>query len=165
LRRAAGFTLIEVSVVMLLISIFAFLAIPRLNFSGSDRLSATAKRLSNTSRYLINEAALTGREHRLVYDLEHGSYRAMILEADGELTTVGGPGKLARLHEDVRFRDLTLPGRGTFSTGEVVTRIYPAGWQEETIVHLVNRQGEQLTVRLSPLTGLAETYEGYREFR
>jgi general secretion pathway protein H len=154
-----------VSVVVLLIGIFAFLTIPRLEFGGRDRLAAAARRLSNTSRYLLNEAALTGLEHRLVYDLERGSYRGLVLEAGGELAAVGGAGKPASLGDDVRFRDLTLPGRGSYTSGEVTTRIYPAGWQEETIVHLENRRGEQLTVRLSPLTGVAETYPGYRDFR
>lgn len=165
IRGAAGFTLVEVSVVVLLIGIFALLTVPRFNFSGAAQLSAAAKRLSNTSRYLLNEAALTGREHRLVYDLERGTYRALVLRPDGELVAVGGQAKPVTLGSDIRFRDLTLPGRGMFSSGEVVTRIYPAGWQEETIVHLENRKGEQLTVHLSPLSGVAETYEGYRDFR
>jgi len=39
-------------------------------------LAAAARRLGGTTKSLFNEAALTGREHRLVYDLERGSYRA-----------------------------------------------------------------------------------------
>jgi general secretion pathway protein H len=151
--------------VVLLISIFAFLVIPRFELTGRGELAAAAKRLGGTTRYLFNEAALTGLEHRLVYDLERESYRAVRLEASGELTPVGGPGKQVSLRGGVRFRDLSLPGRGTFSSGEVVTTIHPAGWLEETIVHLENRKGEQLTVHISPLTGGEETYAGYRDFR
>jgi len=152
-------------VVVLLTGIFAFLIMPRFDLAGRGELAATAKRLGGTTRYLFNEAALTRREHRLVYDLEGDSYRAVRLEANGELTPVDGPGKSTRLRGSVRFRDLTVPGRGTFSTGEVVTTFHPAGWLEETIVHLENRKGEQLTVHISPLTGGVETYAGYRDFR
>ncbi len=162
---AAGFTLIEVSVVVLMIGIFAFLVLPRFELAARGELAATAKRLGGMTRYLFNEAALTGLEHRLIYDLERGSYRAVRLESSGELTPVGGPGRPADLHGDVRFRDLSLPGRGTFSSGEVVTTIHPTGWLEETVVHLENRKGEQLTVHILPLTGGEETYAGYRDFR
>jgi general secretion pathway protein H len=152
-------------VVLLVISIFAFLVVPRLDLTGRGDLEATAKHLGGTTRYLFNEAALSGREHRLVYDLERGSYRALRLETSGELTPLDGPGKLTRLRGEVRFRDLTVPGRGTFASGEVTTTIHPAGWLEETVVHLENRKGEQLTVHISPLTGMVETFVGYRDFR
>jgi len=164
-RKPAGFTLIEMCVVLLVISIFAFLIVPRLDLSGRGDLEATARHLGSTTRYLFNEAALTGREHRLVYNLQDGSYRALRLEASGDLVSVDGPGRLTRLRGDVRFRDLTVPGRGSFTGGEVVTTIHPAGWLEETVVHLENRKGEQLTVHVSPLTGMVETFAGYRDFR
>ena len=151
--------------VLLIISIFAFLVVPRLELGGGGDLAAAAKRLGGTTKYLYNEAALTGQEHRLLYDLERGSYRAARLEASGELVPLDGPGKLTMLRGEVRFRDLTVPGRGTFTSGEVTTTIHPAGWLEETIVHLENRKGEQLTVHISPLTGGVETYPGYRDFR
>jgi hypothetical protein len=154
-----------VSVVVLLIGIFAFLVIPRLDISGAGQLNLAAKRLSGTTKYLLNEAALTGREHRLIYNLEEGSYRGLRLEPGGELVTLDGPGRLTRLGREVRLRGLTLPGRGSFTSGEVVTHIYPAGWLEEAVIHLENRQGEQLTMRISPLTGAAETFDGYRDFR
>lgn len=165
LTGSAGFTLIEISVVVLLLGIFALLVTPRLHFSSAAQLSSTARRLGDTSRYLLNEAALSGLEHRLVYNLDEGSYQAMVLESNGELMAVSGTGRGTRLGDEVRFIDVTVPGRGTYTEGEVITRIYPSGWQEEAVVHLENRRGEQLTVRLSPLSGLAETFDGYRDFR
>jgi general secretion pathway protein H len=131
---------------------------------GEDSLRASARRLAGTVKYLYNEAALTGREHRLIYNLDRGTFRAARLEASGELKAVAGPGREQRLRGETRFRDVQVAARGKFSTGEVTTEILPVGWLPETVVHLDGGRGETLTVRLLPLTGDVEVYEGYREF-
>ena len=59
---------------------------------------------------------------------------------------------------------MTIIGRGRSSSGTATVRILPVGWLEETVVHLEDRNSRQLTVRLMPLTGSSETYEGHREF-
>jgi general secretion pathway protein H len=159
-----GFTLIELSVVLFLIGIFSLLLIPRLDRFGRGELDDSARRLRGTVRFLFNEAALTGREHRLVYDLERGTYRALILRPGGELTALHGPGKETRLPAGIRFQDLILRGRGTFSAGEITTRIHPTGWLEETVIHLQDESGAQRTVRIAPLSGAADIYPGYRIF-
>jgi len=158
--RKAGFTLIELCVVLLLIGLFAGLLIPNLDRVGQGNLDTSARRLRGTVKYLFNEAALTGREHRLVYDLDHGTYQAMILQADGELAPLQGTGKGATLLEGVRFRELILRGHGSFSTGEITTRIHPTGWLEETIIHLQDRAGKELTLRIAPLSGITDIYPG-----
>jgi len=159
-RREAGFTLIELCVVLLLIGLFAGLLIPNLDRVGQGNLDTSARRLRGTVKYLFNEAALTGREHRLVYDLDHGTYQAMVLQADGELVPLQGTGKGATLLEGVRFRELILRGHGSFSTGEITTRIHPTGWLEETIIHLQDRAGKELTLRIAPLSGITDIYPG-----
>jgi len=68
------------------------------------------------------------------------------------------------LKGDVRFKDLQLPGRGKFSAGQVTTLIHPSGWVEETIIHLEDGAGEMLTLRVSPLTGITEVFDGYRDY-
>ena len=128
--------------VLLLIGLFAGLLVPNLDRVGQGHLDASARRLRGTVKYLFNEAALTGREHRLFYDLDHGTYRAMILQPDGELVALQGTGKGANLLDGVRFRELTLRGHGSFSTGEIMTRIHPTGWLEETIIHLQDQAGK-----------------------
>lgn len=164
LTEASGFTLVELSVIVALLGIFTVLLIPRLDRFGRGDLDASARRLRGTIKFLFNEAALTGREHRLVYDLEHGSYRGMVLNPAGELTELRGPGKETRLPGGIRFQDLVLRNRGTFSTGEITVRIHPTGWLEESLVHLRDPEGAQRTLRITPLSGAADIYPGYRGF-
>jgi general secretion pathway protein H len=164
LTDTRGFTLIELSVILVLLGIFSLLLIPRLDRFGRGELDASARRLRGTIKFLFNEAALTGREHRLIYDLEHGRYRAMVLNPGGELTELRGPGKATRLPEGIRFQDLVLRNRGTFSTGEVTVRIHPTGWLEESLIHLQDQSGAQRTLRIAPLTGAADIDQGYKGF-
>ena len=163
-RRTAGFTLVEIVVVMVLISLFMVFSIPLFSNIGTSGLGTSARRLSGTIKYLFNESAMSGREYRLIYDLDRGTYRAQVLEADGALVDAPDQGRQAALKGTVRFRDVQLPGRGKFSMGEVTTRIHPSGWVEETIIHLGDGDNEVLTLRVMSLTGTTEVFDGYREF-
>jgi len=163
-RGKAGFTLIEMVVVMVLISLFMVLSIPLLGNIGTGSLDTSARRLSGTIKYLFNEAALTGLEYRLIYDLDQKSYHAQVLEADGELVEASDQGREAKLKGAVRFKDLQVPGRGKFTAGQVTIRIDPSGWIEETVIHLDDGKDKMLTLRVMPLTGATEIFEGYREF-
>ncbi|MDG5466890.1 prepilin-type N-terminal cleavage/methylation domain-containing protein [Deltaproteobacteria bacterium IMCC39524] len=163
-RGLAGFTLVELVVVMVLISLFMVFSIPLFSNIGTSSLGTSARRLSGTIKYLFNESAISGLEYRLVYDLDQGLYRAQILEANGEQVDAPDQGREAELRGDVRFMDLQLPGRGKFTMGQITTRIHPSGWVEETIIHLDDGAGEMLTLRVSPLTGTTEVFDGYREF-
>ena len=160
----AGFTLVEIVVVMVLISLFMVLTIPLFSNVGTSSLGTSARRLSGTIKYLYNESVISGLEYRLVYDLDRGSYRAQILEASGELVDASDQGREAALKGAVRFTDLYLPGRGKFSAGQITTRIHPSGWVEEAIIHLDDGGEEMLTLRVMSLTGTTEVFDGYREF-
>lgn len=161
-NRQSGFTLIELMVVVVLLALFTLITVPLFSATGTSKLGYSARRLSGTIKYLFNEAALTGREHRLIYNLDRGTYRARIHEADGEIVDLPGLGRETRLTGDVRFRDLQLPDRGTFTSGEVTVRIHPSGWIEETSIHLEDGSGNKLTLHIMPLTGTAEFFEGYK---
>jgi prepilin-type N-terminal cleavage/methylation domain-containing protein len=163
-RWNAGFTLVEIVVVMVLISLFMVFSVPLFSNIGTSSLDTSARRLSGTIKYLFNEAALTGYEYRLIYDLDRGTYQAQILESSGELVDATDQGRQSVLKGAVRFKDLQLPGRGRFSLGQVTTRIDPSGWIDETVIHLVDNSDQQLTLRVNPLTGTTEVFDGYREF-
>ena len=159
-----GFTLVEIVVVMVLISLFMVLSIPLFGSIGSNSLDSSARRLSGTIKYLFNEAALSGFEYRLIYNLDEGTYRAQILEPNGQLVDAEDQGRQAALKGTVRFEDVLMPGRGKFTMGQVTARIDPSGWIDETVIHLADGSGEALTLRVMPLTGSTEIFSGHREF-
>jgi general secretion pathway protein H len=162
-NKSSGFTLIELLIVLFMISIFTIFVIPRFSHVGEGNLNHSARRLSWTIKQLFNEAALSSMEHRIIYNLEQGSYRATILETDGRILPVERFPEEIKLKSGIRFMDVTIAGRGTFSNGEVVARILPSGWLEETMVHFAGEDNKILTLLINPLTGHSESYDGYRE--
>ena len=163
-RSEAGFTLLELAVVLFIIALFSSLVVPLFGGLGENALKTTARRLAGTAKYLYNEAALDGRPYRLVFDLKAETFGGERQETSGELIAAEGSGREYQLPDDVRFRDVVVAGRGTTSSGTTYASILPVGWIDETIVHLQDNAGHVLTVRLLPLTGTSEIYEGYREF-
>ncbi len=164
LWSAAGFTLVELAVVLLLLGIFTALVVPLFAGIGDDALQVSARRLAGTAKYLYNEAALTGRPHRLVFDLDGGEFGGRRLETNDELVTLDGTGSDHSLPDAVHFLDVVVAGRGKVNSGSIYAALLPVGWIDETVVHLEGSGGQQLTLRIAPLTGSSEVYEGYREF-
>jgi general secretion pathway protein H len=151
--------------VVLLLGLMTSLSLPLLSGFETDHLNATARRLSGTVKYLYNEAAMTGQEHRLIFSLKDGTYWAESVNSAGELLPLQGIGAKKKLSDGVRFTNIFQPQRGEQSEGEVITALLPGGWLEETIIHLQDDKEQKLTLRLVPLTGLTEIFDGYRDFR
>ena len=168
MKRQSGFTLIELTIVLVLISLFSALTLPLLTGLGQDGLEASARRLTGTAKQLYNESALSGLEYRLIFNLDEGSFRAQKLERrqEGAVTVVEAvdAGRPQQLRGESRFGQINIPGRGIFTSGEVTTTIHPSGWIEETVIHLENEK-RSLTLRVNPFTGSTEIYEGFREFQ
>jgi general secretion pathway protein H len=164
-NNQAGFTLIELALVVLLLGLMASLSLPLLSGFEPNRLDSSARRLAGTVKYLYNEAAMTGMEHRLIFELANNAYRATKVSLSGELQPLQGVGAQKKLSSGVEFASIYQPRRGEQSDGEVTTALLPGGWMEETIIHLQDEKKQKMTLRLVPLTGLTEIYEGYRDFR
>jgi len=162
-RSRDGFTLVELALVVLLISLFSALTVPMLTGIGEDKLASTSRRLAGTAKYLYNESALSGLEYRLIFNLDRGTFGAKRLERDGELLEVDGTGRLQHLKGDLRFAEMAVTGRGSFTSGEVTLEILPVGWIDETVIYLTENKRE-MTLRIIPFTGSTEVYEGHREF-
>lgn len=163
-NNRSGFTLIELSIVVFLLALFAAMTFPMLTGIGQNGLDASARRLAGTVKYLFNEAALDGREYRLIFNMKDETFSARRLEEDGTLSEPGRFGREQHLRGNVVFKDITIAGQGSSSSGEVITRIFPVGWLEETLIHLEDDKGKMLTLRIMPFTAETEVHEGYLEF-
>ncbi len=161
----SGFTLIELTLVVLLLGLMASLSLPLISGLEPNRLESSARRLAGTVKYLYNEAAMTGQEHRLIFELKNNSYRAEKVNETGELESLQGIGSKKQLSAGVQFVRIYQAQRGEQSEGEMTAALLPGGWMEETIIHMRDDNERKMTLRLVPLTGLTEFYEGYRELR
>ena len=164
---SAGFTLLELTVVLFIIGLLVTIAIPHLGNTSNARLDATAHRLAATVRYLSGEAALRNRPYRLNYDLDKHIYWITTLvttqdhaEFRNDLSPLSRP---VQLPPSITFADIQTSGVGRISTGRLSTHFQPQGYADPTVIHLRNQQSRTITVLIPALTGEARIYEGYVE--
>jgi general secretion pathway protein H len=166
--REAGFTLIEIGVVLLVIGIVLGIVVPRFRDSSHAELVAASRKLALTFRFLRHEAILNGRTYRLNYDIDQQRY--WVTSAD-EIDEGGGfereEGLLADdivLSPPIGIADVVLPlVAGKLQEGLAYTHFYPDGYVDLTVVHLDNGR-EAFTLRVDSLTGRVHVTPGYLDF-
>ncbi len=72
--NSAGFTLVEIAVVVLLFGIMALLVLQRTNSIGSWREEQGLRKFLNTWQFVFSEAIARGEGYRLVVDLDRQQY-------------------------------------------------------------------------------------------
>jgi general secretion pathway protein H len=164
---AAGFTLLELSIILLVLGIAVSFLIPRLRDADRTRLTASAERLATVARYLYDEAAFRQRPMRLNFDLDNQTYWISVLNDDPddpEFVPDGSPlSRPAALPDAVSFVDVVLPVLGVVTRGAVFAQFLPEGSADPFAVHLQTRRGEYATTALDALTGRTRTADGYFE--
>jgi len=163
-KRITGFTLVELTIVILIFGILLALSIPRLGHLTGHNLKVGCRRLSGTATYLFHRATVGRTIYRLNFDLKANEY--WVTYQDESLEFVEDPSTLARkvkLPRDVSLVDVVIPGRGTFREGEVQTHFFPKGWVEETLVHLKDARGRQASIHILPLSARVRIYDNYVE--
>ena len=162
----AGFTLIEIGLVLLIISIVVALVVPRFRDQSHAELISQARKLATTFRFLQQEAILNGRVYRLNFDLDQQRYFVTSAEDGADL------GGFAR-ESGILARDVTLPSglqiadvdvplvTGKLYEGVAFTHFYPDGYVDATVVHLGNGMEEYTLYVPQPLTGRVYVASGH----
>jgi prepilin-type N-terminal cleavage/methylation domain-containing protein len=165
IAHPGGFTLIELTVVILIIVIISSIAIPRLRDVAAVELTASTRRLANATRYLYEEAALRGSIYALAFDLDEQDYYVARLDrASGEF--VEDDSLLSRrvtMPDGVRIADVVLPGVGKLTQGTVPAYFYPEGYADRAVIHLVDHRNNAYTLAIDPVRGRSDIADGYIE--
>lgn len=72
--RAGGFTLIELLVVIALIGLITFISLPSISSAFQISLQSATRELASTIKEAYNSAMITGKVHRVAYDLKEGQF-------------------------------------------------------------------------------------------
>lgn len=162
--RERGFTLIELSLVLLILGIILSFAVPRLLDLGAARLDASARRLGGTISYLHDEASLRGTTYRLRMDLDRATYAvetrmpAGSRETDTEKTFQDVWDPLVKptvLPDEVFFDRVELP-TGTHGSGTTHISFVPEGELGDFTIRLASDDGRALDLAVDGLTGRVE---------
>lgn len=160
-----GFTLIELSVVLFLIGLLFFTAMPKLgNFLFQTDMRSVARSLKATVHFLRSKSIVTNKNTALHCDLDNGVYWGTL----GPPYTEPEPRKNGpplvpprRLPEGIRFLDASNINSPKKTLGLLSSTFNSKGVVEETVLHLSDRDGRILTIIINAYTGRFLLYDEY----
>ncbi len=158
----AGFTLMELMVVIAILSIVVAVVLPRLPSTESTRLRDSARSLASAIRFVGDRAATAKEGYRMHLNLSDSTVWTRKLTASGEETAADDPFLGRRLiAEGIVIEDVTIPQTGKVSEGEVTIGFGPGGLQDFMIVHLKDSKKGRFTVTAFPNNGKVKVEQGY----
>jgi prepilin-type N-terminal cleavage/methylation domain-containing protein len=162
--KIRGYTLIELTVVVLLIGLTLLVTVPRFRYSlVTDDLKATVRRLVGTIRTVKNDAVREHQAYRLHFDLETNRLWVEPSQATDEELEAARTNAV-QLPEGVRIMDVWSRGKGKTAAGQTTIRFTEKGYIEPSAIHLEARDGREFTLVLSPFLGKVEVLEKYVDF-
>ena len=158
-----GYTLIELSVVVLLIGMMLFFAVPRVRDNLlNDDLKAATRKIIGAATELRQDAVREQVDYLLRLDLaEPGfwTYRAdMTAEKQAEIRK-----QAVRFPEGIRIVDVRQPPEARKTEGEVVIRFFRKGYVSPTVIHLV-KDDRTFTLVFNPFLQAVSVYEKSVDF-
>ena len=160
-ERIKGFTLIELVVVVALISIMLFLAIPRFQ---SDFFTDSTKKVSRWIIYKVPALKENAFRKQKKYVLHVGidSEKLWITHdgmSDEELQDAEMDGY--KLPDDIKLQDVEFPDEQVISAGRADIYFYEKGYSDKAIIHMVHDDDNRLSFLIEPFLPQVHLYNKY----
>jgi len=158
-----GFTLIELTVVIALISIVFFVTLPRIkNDIFVDQTKKTSRWLLASVRYLKESSIRDQKDHTLHVDMENGKFwisQALMTEEMSEKPDTNG----LTLADGMRILDVVFTGHRKITIGVAQIQFYAKGYSDNAMIHVVNENDREFSYHIPPFLPRMKIIEGYVE--
>ncbi len=187
---ARGFTLVELLVVIALIALLTLFALPSISNIFKVSLDTTTRQLASIIKEGYNSAVITGRVHRIVYDIDNKQFwvetgpNTVLLDTAESKEKETIRKRFAKPNETpppsgfdldetvtrakidlprgVEFEDIvTEQNKDPIKAGSAYTHFFPHGMSEQTLIHLKDSDDHQVSLVISTLIGKTELKQGY----
>ncbi len=158
-RLDIGFTLIELMVVILLISVLLAVAIPRFE-SGviQDPMKKVSRWMINTIRALRSTAVQQQKLQALVIDLNDSRMWVINADMSNEALAMAAD-KAFAMPQSIQIIDVQFPQREAIGSGTAEIYFYPSGYSDKAVIHLENDDAERFSYLLEPLLPKVKLFE------
>ncbi|OFZ53490.1 MAG: hypothetical protein A2428_08025 [Bdellovibrionales bacterium RIFOXYC1_FULL_54_43] len=174
---------------MAIIGMMTVVALPTLTSYFQLSLNSAAREIATTIKEAYNSTVITGKVHRMAYDLKKNTYwvesgptTALLdtketLERDQRrkrfMREEEKPASPFSIEKSVTRKKLSLPRGVVFedlvtqespepiTEGIVYSHFFPHGLTERTIIHLKDESKHRISLVISPLVGQTDLYERY----
>lgn len=184
-----GFTLTEILVVVALIALLSAVALPSISNLFKVSLRSLSRELATAIRESYNSTVITGRVHRVVYDLDNGQYWVESGPEGALLDSAAArerkeqekrwaksdevkPDERFKLEKTVTRKKQTLPSGVKFvrvrtdsnrtgvTEGVAYTHFFPQGITEPTVIQLSDSENHAVSLEITSTIGKTRLIEG-----
>jgi general secretion pathway protein H len=162
-RRQAGYTLIELAVVILLIGLMLFLAAPRIRDTLlDDSLKSAARHITGVAKALRYEAVREQVDYVMHLDLN--SHAVWSYAADMTPEKRRERQKAAfNFPQDVKIADVYRIGKEKQNDGDATITFFKRGYVQPTVVHLA-KGDRAFTLVFQPFLSAVEIHDKYVDY-
>ena len=163
-KQIKGFTFIELIVVISLISLMLFLAIPR--FHGnflSDSTKDVSRWILLKIPYIKEKAAR--EQKRYILHMSFDSNKFWIThEAMSQDSLQSAEENGYKLPENIKLLDVEYPDQKKISVGEADIHFNEEGYSDKAIIHLEKDDNEQFSFMIEPFLSKVRLFNSYVGF-
>jgi prepilin-type N-terminal cleavage/methylation domain-containing protein len=163
-RESSGFSLLELLVVMLLITIVFAVTIPRLDGSlMQDPRKKTIRWLVNASGELRAAAIEKQKQHTLVFDLSANRIWFTHEDMDEEALSAASEKSFA-VPSAISIVDIHFPNKERVTSGKTEIAFYAGGYSDYAVINMQDAGARRFAIRIEPLLPKVKVVDQWLEF-
>jgi len=161
--RKTGFTMVELTVVLVLISIIFFVALPRIpNDILIDPTQKVSRWLLANIHYLKVTSTRDHADYALYVDIDNGRLWTSAVTATQDEQEPSKE-KGLKLSDTNRIIDVELAGNRKFEVGTVMIQFYAKGFSDHAMIHLRDEDDNDWSYHIPPFLPRLKIIAGYQD--